>query len=184
MEREWVVLVDEENRELGRALKAEVHHGATPLHRAFSLFLFDRAGRTLVQRRALAKATWPGVWSNSCCGHPAPGEAVLDAVARRCRAELGAEPEGAWLALPDYRYRAERDGVVENEICPVAVAEVDPAAIAPDPAEVASHSWIAWERLLAELAGRPGAWSPWCAEEARRLDASPDFRAWRAALAG
>jgi isopentenyl-diphosphate delta-isomerase type 1 len=184
MEREWVVLVDEENRELGRALKSEVHHGATPLHRAFSLFLFDRAGRTLVQRRARSKPTWPGIWSNSCCGHPAPGEAVLDAVARRCRAELGAEPEGAWLALPDFRYRAEHDGVVENELCPVAVAEVDPAAIAPDPAEVESHSWIAWERLLAELAGRPGAWSPWCAEEARRLEASPGFRAWRAALAG
>lgn len=184
MASEWVVLVDEENRELGRALKSEVHHGATPLHRAFSLFLFDRAGRTLVQRRALAKRTWPGIWSNSCCGHPAPGEAVLDAVARRCREELGAEPEGAWLALPDYRYRAELDGVVENEICPVAVAGVDPAAIAPDPAEVESHSWIAWERLLTELDGRPGVWSPWCAEEARQLEASAGFRAWRAARAG
>ena len=78
-----VVLVDEENRELGRALKSEVHHAATPLHRAFSLFLFDRRGRTLVQRRALAKRTWPGIWSNSCCGHPAPEPA--------CNAKLSAE---------------------------------------------------------------------------------------------
>lgn len=184
MEREWVVLVDEENRELGRALKSEVHHATTPLHRAFSLFLFDRAGRTLVQRRAPGKATWPGIWSNSCCGHPAPGEATLDAVARRCREELGAEPQGVWLALPGFRYRAEWDGLVENEICPVAVARIETAAIEPDPAEVESHAWLSWEELLAELERRPERWSPWCAEEARRLEASAEFRAWRRALAG
>lgn len=183
MAREWVVLVDEANRELGRALKTEVHHAATPLHRAFSLFLFDRAGRTLVQRRAPGKTTWPGIWSNSCCGHPAPGEATLDAVARRCREELGAEPLGVWVALPDYRYRAEWEGMVENEICPVAVAEADPAAIAPDPDEVAGHGWLPWERLLDEVAARPEVWSPWCAEEARRLESSSEFRAWRARLA-
>lgn len=184
MEREWVVLVDEANREIGRALKTEVHHAATPLHRAFSLFLFDARGRTLVQRRALVKRTWPGIWSNSCCGHPAPGERVLDAVTRRCREELGAAPAGVWLALPDYRYRAEQGGVVENEICPVAVGRVDPAAIDPDPAEVGGHRWLDWSALLADLEQSPREWSPWCAEEARRLEDQSEFRTWRRGLAG
>ena len=58
-----MVLVDEADRELGTARKRDVHHAATPLHRAFSLFLFDAGGRTLLQRRALMKHTWPGVWS-------------------------------------------------------------------------------------------------------------------------
>lgn len=166
---DWVVLVDEEDRELGVARKSEVHHAATPLHRAFSLFLFDRDGRTLLQQRALTKRTWPGVWSNACCGHPAPGEASADAAARRCREELGVAPERLTLLLPRYRYRAEADGVVENEVCPVFVAAADPAAIAPDRAEVEAWRWMDWRAFLA---GLPGAYSPWCVEEARLLAAS------------
>jgi isopentenyl-diphosphate delta-isomerase type 1 len=180
--REWVVLVDEADREIGVAPKDEVHHGATPLHRAFSLFLFDSRGRALAQRRALSKRTWPGIWSNACCGHPAPGESTMDAVRRRGREELGAAPLDSWLALPDYRYRAELDGVVENEICPVAVGRVDPARLAPDPAEVAELAWWRWDDLLRELANDRGVWSPWCREEAARLDALPAFRAWLGGL--
>lgn len=180
---EWVVLVDEANREIGVAPKDEVHHGATPLHRAFSLFLFDGDARVLTQRRATTKRTWPGIWSNACCGHPAPGEATMDAVRRRCREELGATPLDSWLALPDYRYRAELDGVVENEICPVAVGRVEPSALAPDPAEVAELAWWSWNELLGELAGDRGRWSPWCREEAARLDALPAFHAWLDSLA-
>jgi isopentenyl-diphosphate delta-isomerase type 1 len=180
--REWVVLVDEADREIGVAPKDEVHHGATPLHRAFSLFLFDSRGRALAQRRALSKRTWPGIWSNACCGHPAPGESTMDAVRRRGREELGAAPLDSWLALPDYRYRAELDGVVENEICPVAVGRVEPARLAPDPAEVAELAWWRWDDLLRELANDRGVWSPWCREEAARLDALPAFRAWLGGL--
>lgn len=177
---EWVVLVDEADRELGTARKREVHHAATPLHRAFSLFLFDARGRTLLQRRALAKRTWPGVWSNACCGHPRPGEAPAAAARRRCLEELGVAPRELTLVLPDFRYRAEADGVVENELCPVFVARSDETPLAPDPAEVAATRWIAWERFLAEL---PGEYSPWAVEEARRLAASPAFAAWRGAAA-
>jgi isopentenyl-diphosphate delta-isomerase type 1 len=166
---EWVVLVDEADREIGVAPKRDVHHAATPLHRAFSLFLFDGAGRTLLQQRAATKLTWPGVWSNACCGHPAPGEATADAVARRCRQELGVAPRELTLALPRYRYRAEARGVVENEICPVFVAAADPAALAPDPAEVAACRWVDWADFLAAL---PGDFSPWCVAEARLLAAS------------
>jgi isopentenyl-diphosphate delta-isomerase type 1 len=178
MREEWVVLVDEQDRELGRALKDDVHHAATPLHRAFSLFLFDAAGRTLLQRRAAGKRTWPGIWSNACCGHPAPGEARADAALRRCREELGIEPRGLTVVLPHFRYRAELDGVVENELCPVFVARWDGAPPAPDPREVAATRWVDWPAFLAEL---PGAYSPWAVLEARELAASPAFAAWREA---
>jgi isopentenyl-diphosphate delta-isomerase type 1 len=177
MSEEWVVLVDEEDRELGVAAKSAVHHGATPLHRAFSLFLFDRAGRTLLQRRALTKRTWPGVWSNACCGHPAPGEARRDAVVRRAGEELGVAPGDLAEILPGYRYRAERDGVVENEICPVWVGRSDPEAPSPAPGEVDALRWVDWDDFLAEL---PGDYSPWSVEEARQLAASPAFARWLA----
>jgi isopentenyl-diphosphate delta-isomerase type 1 len=176
---DWVVLVDEDDRELGVAPKSEVHHAATPLHRAFSLFLFDRAGRTLLQQRAFAKRTWPGVWSNACCGHPAPGEATAEAARRRCREELGAEPEPLILLLPDFRYRAELDGIVENELCPVFAGAIDPAALRPDPAEVAATRWVDWGRFLA---GLPGDYSPWSVEEARRLAARPELAAFLSTL--
>jgi isopentenyl-diphosphate delta-isomerase len=183
MRVEWVVLVDEADREVGVARKDEVHHAATPLHRAFSLFLFDRAGRTLLQRRAWTKKTWPGIWSNGCCGHPGPGESTLAAASRRCREELGATPLEPWIALPDFRYRAELDGVVENEICPVLAAQIEPEALSPDPDEVAELRWLAWEEWLAELERRPEGFSPWSVEEVRGLEASPSFAAWRAAAA-
>ncbi len=86
---EEVVLVDENNTVLGMAPKSSVHGETTPLHRGFSLFLFDRAGRLLLQQRSHSKITWPLVWSNSVCGHPALDESNVDAARRRLAYELG-----------------------------------------------------------------------------------------------
>src|SRR3954453_861373 len=88
---ELIVLVDDEGRAIGEMPKPLVHHGETPLHRAFSAYLFDDGGRLLVPRRALAKQTCPGMWTNPVCGHPGPGEDDVDAIARRARCELGLE---------------------------------------------------------------------------------------------
>jgi isopentenyl-diphosphate delta-isomerase len=167
-----VVLLDEQYRPVGTAPRATVHTRSTPLHLAFSCYAFDRAGRLLVTRRALTKRTWPGVWTNSCCGHPRPGEAVADAAARRVGQELGLVPRTLDLVLPRFRYRAEMaDGTVENEFCPVfrATVDTDPD---PDPTEVAEWRWMDWPDFA--LVARTAPWliSPWAALQVGELAAA------------
>jgi len=171
---EMVVLLAEDGTAIGVAPKASVHHADTPLHLAFSCYLFDAEGRVLVTRRALGKRTWPGAWTNSCCGHPAPGEPMTEAVVRRVRQELGVEPRGVRVVLPDFRYRAVMDdGTVEHEICPVHVATCDPAALAPDPDEVDDHAWVDWQEFRADVLAGRRAVSPWCVEQVTAMPADP-----------
>ena len=95
---EQVVLLDTARLPIGTALKSEVHTADTPLHLAFSCWVLDDDGRVLLTRRALSKRTWPGVWTNSFCGHPGPGEPFARAIERRAREELGCEVEVTrWL---------------------------------------------------------------------------------------
>src|SRR3954451_24784596 len=124
-EEELVVLLAEDGQQLGSAAKELVHHANTPLHLGFSCYLFDGRGRVLVTRRALSKRTWPGVWTNSFSGHPAPGEAMEDAVRRRAAHELGVEVDNLTPALPDFRYRAvDASGIGVHEVCPVFTATI------------------------------------------------------------
>jgi isopentenyl-diphosphate Delta-isomerase len=167
---ELVVLLDADHRPVGSLPKGEVHHADTPLHLAFSVYAFDRRGRLLATRRALAKQTWPGAWTNSCCGHPAPGEDVAAAARRRLGQELGLTPDRLDLVLPAFAYRAvAADGVVENELCPVLLARVD-ADPRPDPAEVAEWRWVPWAAFRTVAAAAPWALSPWVVEQVRQLD--------------
>lgn len=161
---EFVVLLDEDGRQVGTAPKAAVHHQATPLHLGFSCYLFDAAGRVLLTRRALVKRTWPGVWTNSCCGHPGPGEPIVAAVRRRAEYELGLQICEPVCALPEFRYHAvAADGTVENEICPVFWARTDgPVRAAAD--EVMDWRWVSWQELRA-AARLPWAISPWAAAQ-------------------
>lgn len=170
-----VVLVDEVGRPIGTAPRLLVHTTDTPLHLAFSVHLIDPAGRTLLTRRALSKRTWPGVWSNSCCGHPRPAEVVADAVRRRVREELGLALDELEVVLPDFRYRAvDPGGVVEHEICPVHVARLDHAPeLDPDPAEVAEHAWVPWADLHAAITAMPALFSPWMVLQVRELGPAP-----------
>jgi isopentenyl-diphosphate Delta-isomerase len=172
-EQELVVLVDAGGRPVGTMPKADVHHADTPLHLAFSVYVFDSGGRFLATRRALSKRTWGGVWTNSCCGHPAPGEEPADAARRRLDQELGLRPARLELVLPDFAYRAVApDGVVEHERCPVFVAHLDGGPeppVAADPAEVAEWRWVPWAAFRAVAATAPWALSPWSVEQVRRL---------------
>jgi isopentenyl-diphosphate delta-isomerase len=158
---ELVVLLDEAGEPCGTHLKATVHTATTPLHLAFSCHVLDDRGRVLVTRRALSKKTWPGVWTNSFCGHPAPGETPEEAVARRASQELGIEVTDVTSVLPDFRYLAtDASGVVENEICPVFTAR---AVGVPDPSpdEVAEWAWTDPAALRDAVAATPFAFSPW-----------------------
>ncbi|WP_436891678.1 isopentenyl-diphosphate Delta-isomerase [Nocardiopsis dassonvillei] len=169
-EPELVVLLDDDHRPVGTADKATVHTAETPLHLAFSCYVRDGAGRVLLTRRALDKTTWPGVWTNACCGHPAPGEGLEEAVRRRVGQELGLSLSEVRPALPDFRYRAvSAEGIVENEFCPVfwALAEGDPD---PDPAEVAEYAWAGWDDVVAVAGRAPWLLSPWAVEQIPLLD--------------
>jgi len=176
---ELVVLLDDDGRSTGTAAKASVHGADTALHLAFSAYLFDVGGRLLLTRRAWDKRTFPGVWSNSVCGHPAPGESLPEAVRRRAERELSVEVGALRLVLPGFAYRAEMFGVVENERCPVYagwLAPGDEVALAPD--EVADVEWVPWGDVVAQV-GSGRTVSPWCAEQVPQLAAlGPDPAAW------
>ena len=166
-----VVLLDEQLRPAGELPKSQVHHRDTPLHLAFSCYVFDSSGQLLMTRRATSKPTWPGVWTNSCCGHPLPGEPAAQAAARRLREELGVRMVRSAVALPDFRYRAVApDGVVENEFCPVLVGSVD-GQPQPNPAEVLEHRWTPWHEVVALVTAAPWALSPWAALQIPQLAA-------------
>lgn len=168
---EKVVLLNEDLSVAGTALKSDVHTADTALHLAFSLYLFDHHGRVLVTRRAADKTTWPGVWTNSCCGHPLPGEDVAAAVTRRAGQELGLLPDDVRLVLPSFRYRAVMDnGIVENEFCPVFVGWCeDPDAVRPDPDEVMDTRWVPWGQFRSAVLATSVQVSPWCELQVQQL---------------
>jgi isopentenyl-diphosphate delta-isomerase len=158
---ELVVLLADDGTPIGSADKALVHGLDTPLHLAFSCHVFDQDGRILVTRRALSKKAWPGVWTNSFCGHPAPGETLADATVRRGEYELGIRLGALTLALPDFRYReVDASGIVENEICPVFTATTT-WDIAPRADEVMDWRWVDRQQLTTAVNATPWAFSPW-----------------------
>ncbi|CAN5142949.1 isopentenyl-diphosphate Delta-isomerase [soil metagenome] len=158
---EQVVLLTEDGQPAGVADKTAVHTTDTALHLAFSCHVYNAVGSVLVTRRALSKLTWPGVWTNSFCGHPAPGETMEDAIARRADFELGIAVSQLSLVLPDFRYRAvDASGIVENEVCPVYRAVTTDDVVA-NPAEVAEFAWVDPHALQDSVAATPFAFSPW-----------------------
>jgi len=155
---EQVVLVDERDAEVGVAPKQRVHETGE-LHRAVSVFLFDSLGRLLLQRRASGKYHSAGLWSNTCCSHPRPGEAPGAAASRRLREEMGIEcdlePRGT------FTYRAALDnGLVEHEVDHLFVGRFDGEPL-PDRSEVGEWRWIAIAALEKECAANPERFTPW-----------------------
>jgi isopentenyl-diphosphate delta-isomerase len=126
----------------------------------------------LVTRRSLQKLTWPGVWTNSFCGHPGPGEPVEDAIARRAERELGLTLSDVELVAPDFRYRAtDACGIVENELCPVYRA-VAASALDPRPDEVEEYAWLEPNALRTAVLAAPFAFSPWLALQLQQWPAT------------
>lgn len=166
---ELVVLVDDTNTPVGTADKETVHTTNTPLHRGFSLFVFHPQGNVLITRRADTKQTFPGVWTNAVCGHPAPFETVENAAIRRLEAELGITNVPVSVAVTDYRYQCvDRAGIMEYELCPIltAVTNKEPQ---PKDTEVSAWKWVSWIWLLTDMKQRPDEYSDWSKEEASIL---------------
>ncbi|MCK3770579.1 isopentenyl-diphosphate Delta-isomerase [Microbacterium aerolatum] len=158
---EMVILVDDRGEAVGTQSKESVHGSSTPRHLAFSCHIVDDAGRVLVTRRALAKRTWPGVWTNAVCGHPGPGESLEQAVRRRVAFELGSEVSDVVCVIPDFGYSArDASGIEENEHCPVFIARTA-SALAPNPDEVAEFQWTTPSALTTAVDAAPWAFSPW-----------------------
>lgn len=168
---ERVVLLSPAGEPIGTADKHTVHSHKTPYHLAFSCYAFNPDGQLLVTRRALTKRTFPGMWTNSCCGHPAPGEAPHAAVARRLGQELGLQPKDLTLALPAFSYRAEAYGIVEHELCPVFLCRIDTEP-RPDPTEVEETAWWSWRQFTDAATAADSPLSPWARLQVPELQAS------------
>ncbi|AKG46420.1 isopentenyl-diphosphate delta-isomerase [Streptomyces xiamenensis] len=140
-------LVDEAGRTIGTAEKLAAHQAPGQLHRAFSVFLFDPAGRLLLQRRALGKYHSPGVWSNTCCGHPLPGEPPFVAAARRTAEELGVSPVLLREAgTVRYNHPDPQSGLVEQEFNHLFAGVLE-QEVRPDPSEVGDTAFVTPQEL-------------------------------------
>jgi isopentenyl-diphosphate delta-isomerase len=158
MRAEQLILVDAQDRELGAKEKLQAHVEGV-LHRAFSVFVFDAGNRLLLQRRALTKYHSGGLWSNTACGHPRPGETTVEAARRRLREEMGFDCE--LREAFEFLYRAELDGaLVEHEYDHVFVGthEGEPT---PDSSEVEDWRWVTMDELRRCLRVEPQRYSYW-----------------------
>lgn len=158
-ENDLLILVNQDDEEIGHLEKAACHDGDGVLHRAFSLFIFNDDGDVLLQRRSRTKRLWPGFWSNSCCSHPRRGEVLADAVHRRLDEELGMKSEFVYLYTFDYFARFGDVGS-EREMCSVFIGRsTDP--VRADPGEVAEWRWMSAADLDRALRERPDEHTPW-----------------------
>ena len=155
---EEVILVDAEDREVGRAEKLDAHARGL-LHRAISVFVFDARGRVLLQRRAEGKYHSGGLWANTCCSHPRPGEATGAAAQRRLHEEMGIACELTHAVT--FTYRADvAAGLVEHEVDHVFTGRFD-GTPNPDAAEVSDFAWHDPEELRAAIAAAPARFAAW-----------------------
>lgn len=178
---EQIYYVDEEDRPTGEvAEKLTAHTALTRLHAAFSCYAFRADGQFLVTQRAAVKKVWPNVWTNTCCGHPLPGEDREAAIQRRLSYELGVSASDIELLLLNYRYvTPPYNGIIENEFCPIFRVSVN-AAPKPNPAEVEDLKWVDWAWFIEQTETDtndysdptgPGApiWSWWCKDQIQTL---------------
>lgn len=166
MKDQLIVLVDEQGNPIGTAPKLASHHQNTPRHLAFSVYIFNESGLFLITQRAHQKKVWGSVWTNSCCGHPLPGESFADAIARRTQFELGMKVGQIQMIVPDYKYTTPPyNDVIENEFCPIFIAKATTEA-QPNPEEVAAYKWIRWQDFVAKAEQDTNdTWSWWCKDQ-------------------
>jgi isopentenyl-diphosphate delta-isomerase len=155
---EQVILVDKDDCEIGLMEKMEAHKQSV-LHRAFSVFLFNPQGKMLLQQRALTKYHSAGLWTNTCCSHPRPGETLENAVSRRLIEEMGITTK-VFKAF-DFIYQAELpDNLNEYEFDHVFIGNYD-ADVRPNHLEVANFVYQSIEEVEANLESHPEKYTVW-----------------------
>lgn len=155
---EHVILVDENDRPLGISEKMSAHRDGK-LHRAFSIFVFNDEGELLLQRRALNKYHSSGLWTNTCCSHPRPGEPVLRAATRRLKEEMGIDVALSPLFVMQYRARVSRR-LIESEVVH-AFSGCFEGTPEPESSEVSDWRWISLPDLCADIDRRPERYTIW-----------------------
>ena len=158
---EQVILVDEQDNVIGVEEKLRAHTDGGLLHRAFSIFVFDRGDELLLQRRAAGKYHFAGLWSNTCCGHPRPGEDVAAAARRRLAEEFGFETDLEERFSFIYRAEDEKTGLTEHEFLHVFVGRFD-GEPAPDPSEIDDWRRCRLDSIDSETSDAPDSFTPWC----------------------
>lgn len=158
MTREDVILVDAGDNEIGTEEKLKAHQRGD-LHRAFSVMIWDGRGRLLLQRRQIDKYHSGGLWTNSCCGHPRPGEKSREAASRRLGEEMGIACP--LMPIGTFTYRAELDtGLIEHELVHLFHGVYD-GAVAPDPNECDGFSWSSPDAIRRQMKSVPQCFSAW-----------------------
>ena len=167
-EKEELILVDQDDVEVGHIDKRSAHDAGGLLHRAFSLFIFDPHGRLLMQQRSADKRLWPNYWSNSCCSHPRRGETMAEATSRRLRDELNIQAELEFVYK--FTYQASYDDLgAENELCWVYLGRTADT-IVPNRNEIAATGWMSSPELERKLGEEPAQFTPWFKLEWQRLN--------------
>lgn len=161
---EQVILVDENDNPIGVAEKLQAHQDNL-CHRAFSVFVFQSThpNLLLLQQRADNKYHSAGLWTNTCCSHPRPGENVIDAGMRRLKEEMGLTvsltPRGSFHYVAHFE-----NGLVENEFDHVLMGMTEETIIQFNPAEAKSYKWVDVAELKHDLLAHPERYTPWLAQ--------------------
>jgi isopentenyl-diphosphate delta-isomerase len=168
---EEVVLVNEKDEPVGTMEKMAAHEQAV-LHRAFSVFVFNKNGVLLMQQRAFSKYHSGGLWTNTCCSHPRPGEHVADAANRRLQEEMGFTT--SLTKAFDFTYKAAFDnGLTEHEFDHVFTGIYE-GPIHFNPNEVASYAFMTEKELEEQIQETPARFTAWF------HIAYPKLKAWMA----
>jgi len=155
---EFVILVDEQDSEVGEAEKMQTHKLGL-LHRAFSVLIYNSNGEMLLQQRAETKYHSGGLWSNACCGHPRPGENIEDAAKRRLKEELGFNCDLKFSFKFLYKVSFE-NSLKEHELDHVLTGSYE-SEVLPDKSEVQAFRWITMNNLKNEITENPDKFSVW-----------------------
>ena len=165
-----LVLVNEDDQIIGTAGKVRVHQEGL-LHRAFSIMIFNSKGELLLQQRAKSKYHSGGLWANTCCSHPRPGETVIQAASRRLFEEMGIKCK--LKKLFSFRYQVTfANGLAENEYDHVLVGESDKLP-KPDPKEVDDWKWVKMEALKTDIKKNPEIYAYWFKILMKKIERQP-----------